>query len=93
MSLQKVRRYGGARRRGRSIASRGAREDATLARAAGCHDLSLFDLGGVLSRARPPGVAPIPFARQRLLETRGSKARPRRAPLARLATWALARKR
>ncbi len=68
-------------------------EDASLARAAGCHDLSLFDLGGVL--AREPAEAWLDaFAHgAALLDTRGSKRVRLVRRLSRLATWALGRKR
>ena len=68
-------------------------EDVALVRAAGCHDLSLFDLGGVL--AREPAEAWLDaFAYgAELLETRASKRVLIVRRLSRLATWALARKR
>jgi hypothetical protein len=68
-------------------------EDAALARAAGCHDLSLFDLGGVL--AREPAEAWLDaFANgAELGEARASKRVRIVRRLSRLATWALGRKR
>ena len=72
-------------------------EDAAIARAAGCEDLSLFDLGGVL--ARPPaeawldafvGATPAPasVARGDHRTTRVAVARV----LARAATWIVSRR-
>ena len=68
-------------------------EDAALARAAGCHDLSLFDLGGVL--AREPAEAWLDaFAHGVVLtEAKASKRVHVVRRLSRLATWALRGKR
>lgn len=68
-------------------------EDASLARAAGCLDLSLFDLGGVL--AREPAEAWLEaFAHgAELTEPRASKRVRIVRRLSRLATWALGRTR
>lgn len=70
-------------------------EDAALARAAGCHDLSLFDLGGVL--AREPAEAwldAFAIAGDPAVPGAGSSKRVRAARgLARIATWALGRAR
>jgi len=66
-------------------------EDAALARAAGCHDLSLFDLGGVL--ARGPAEAWLDaFAHpsEHLAGTSSKRVRLARR-LSRLATWMLGR--
>jgi hypothetical protein len=71
-------------------------EDVTIARAAGCDRLSLFDLGGVL--AREPAEAwldafvhgePMPGFSARRVSKRVHAART----LARAATWALGRSR
>jgi hypothetical protein len=66
-------------------------EDATLARAGGCTDLSLFDLGGVLGR--PPAEAWLDaFAYgSEALDARTSKRVFAARRLARIATWALGR--
>jgi hypothetical protein len=68
-------------------------EDAALARAAGCDDLSLFDLGGVL--AREPAEAWLDaFAHGAdLLEAQATKRVRLVRRLSRLATWALGRRR
>jgi len=68
-------------------------EDVALARAAGCRDLSLFDLGGVL--AREPAEAWLDaFAYGAdLLEAQASKRVHIVRRLSRVATWALGRKR
>jgi hypothetical protein len=66
-------------------------EDAALARAAGCHDLSLFDLGGVLGR-EPAEAWLDAFAHgAELLDARASRRVAAARRLARVATWALAR--
>ncbi len=67
-------------------------EDAALARAAGCDDLSLFDLGGVL--ARGPAEAWLDaFAHptEHLAGTSSKRVRLARR-LSRLATWVLGRR-
>lgn len=70
-------------------------DDVAIARGAGCEDLSLFDLGGVL--ARPPAEAWLEaFAsgRDALLASGKSSRRVDAARrLARVATWALGRAR
>jgi hypothetical protein len=68
-------------------------EDAALARAGGCHDLSLFDLGGVLGR-EPAEAWLDAFAHgAETLDARISKRVHAARRLARIATWALGRKR
>jgi hypothetical protein len=68
-------------------------EDSALARAAGCRDLSLFDLGGVL--AREPAEAWLDaFAHGGEVGIAGPSKRVRLARVvSRAATWALARRR
>jgi len=68
-------------------------EDSALARAGGCHDLSLFDLGGVLGR-EPAEAWLDAFAHGAdLFDLRISKRVHAARRLARLATWALGRNR
>ena len=68
-------------------------EDVALARAAGCRDLSLFDLGGVLARA-PAEAWLDAFAHgAELLEAQASKRVRLARRLSRVATWALGKKR
>jgi hypothetical protein len=77
-------------------------EDVAIARAAGCEDLSLFDLGGVLRRERGEGAVPAEawldaFTSAGREEPGGiGVASSRRVDaartLARAATWALARR-
>ena len=67
-------------------------EDSALARAGGCHDLSLFDLGGVLGR-EPAEAWLDAFAHgAETLDGRTSKRVAAARRLARIATWALGRK-
>lgn len=69
-------------------------EDVALARAAGCSDLSLFDLGGVL--ARGPAEAWLDAFVGGADEVRRERASRRvdaARRIARVATWALARRR
>jgi hypothetical protein len=68
-------------------------EDASIARAAGCQELSLFDLGGVL--ARPPAEAWLDaFAEGAAAVPAVSSARVQAArTVARVATWILGRPR
>ena len=64
-------------------------EDAALARAAGCRDLSLFDLGGVL--AREPAEAwldAFAYGAEVLVTREGRRVTAARR-IARVATWAL----
>lgn len=68
-------------------------DDVAIARAAGCEDLSLFDLGGVLSR--PPAEAWLEAFALGGEDIRREKRPSRRVDaarrLARVATWALGR--
>jgi hypothetical protein len=64
-------------------------EDVAIARAGGCHDLSLFDLGGVLHR-EPAEAWLEAFAHGvELTLARPSKRVAAARRLARIATWAL----
>lgn len=68
-------------------------EDVALARAGGCADLSLFDLGGVLHR-EPAEAWLDAFAHgAEMIDARTSKRVRAARRLARLATWALAKRR
>jgi hypothetical protein len=68
-------------------------DDVAIARAEGCEDLSLFDLGGVL--ARPPAEAWLDAFAEASADARVLPSRRVAAArtLARAATWALARRR
>jgi hypothetical protein len=68
-------------------------EDVALARAGGCTDLSLFDLGGVLHR-EPAEAWLDAFAHgAEMLDARTTKRVRAARRLARLVTWALAKRR
>jgi len=68
-------------------------EDVALARAGGCVDLSLFDLGGVLGR-EPAEAWLEAFAHgAELIDARTSKRVIAARRLARIATWALGKRR
>jgi hypothetical protein len=68
-------------------------EDVALARAGGCQDLSLFDLGGVLGRA-PAEAWLDAFAHgAEMIDARTSKRVIAARRLARIATWALSKRR
>ena len=67
-------------------------EDAALVRAAGCNDLSLFDLGGVLSREPAEAWLDAFVHGAELGQTRASKRVQIARKLSRVATWLLSRR-
>ncbi len=68
-------------------------EDVAIARAGGCHDLSLFDLGGVLAREPAEAWLDAFVHGGDALDPRTSKRVAAARRLARIATWALGKKR
>jgi hypothetical protein len=67
-------------------------EDVAITRAGGCHDLSLFDLGGVLGR-EPAEAWLDAFAHgAEMVDARTSRRVAAARRLSRIATWALGKK-